>query len=474
MSFCCTASLYSPGRQLTVVTRHPGTGRIVRGTNAKGMRCGLAQWARTQQHSSPSLPASPRGRRRHFFGPRLPMRDSDVRHTTGACLSAPACRSRQPTALGQGAPDEFRANELNSFYGRSSSGRGYSVEGSPNSAHAADPPEALHEGPKRGSSNVDRGRSAERGHGRHAEEPHHIPARGWWDILLRVKNEMSKDHISVLAAGVGFYALLAIFPALAAAVSIYGLIADPHHVEQQAALAIGLIPEESRAIITDQLAKITSQPRGGLGFSAVFALLFAVWSSSAAMQTIMTGLNVVYDEEEKRGIVNFYATALALTLGGIVGALVSLSLVAALPAALKLLGLPQQVETILLLARWPILGLAVMFGLAVLYRFGPSREKPRWQWVSWGAAGATLLWLLGSSLFSWYVSSFGSYNETYGTLGAVVILLLWFYLSAYVVLLGAEWNAEMEHQTAKDTTERRGAPLGARGAQVADTVGAAP
>ena len=324
----------------------------------------------------------------------------------------------------------------------------------------------------RGTSAVDHARAAQPGRGRRADAPHRIPPRGWLDILWRVKEEMATDHLSVLAAGVGFYSLLAIFPALAAAVSIYGLIADPHDVERQATLAIGLIPEESRAIITDQLSRITSQPRGSLGFGVIFSLLFALWSSSAAMQTLMTGLNVVYGEAEQRGVVKFYATALALTLGGIVGALMSLSLVAALPAAIKFVGLPHQLETVILLARWPLLGLAVMVALAVLYRFGPSRETPRWQWVSWGSAAATVLWLIGSILFSWYVSSFSSYNETYGTLGAVVILLMWFYLSAYVVLLGAELNAEMEHQTARDTTERRGAPLGARGAYVADTVGA--
>lgn len=327
---------------------------------------------------------------------------------------------------------------------------------------------------RRPTGPVDHHRAAQNGRGRTAEEPHQIPAKGWRDILLRVKDEVSKDHVGVLAAATAFYALLALFPGLAAAVSIYGLIADPHDVERHASMVIGLIPEDARAIITDQLAKITSQPRQSLGFSMIFALLFALWSASAAVQTIMTGLNIVYDEEEKRGFFRFYATALALTLGTIIGTLVALSLVAALPALLKVIGLPKSVETALLLIRWPLLAMFVMFGLAVLYRFGPSREKPRWQWVSWGAAAATFLWLLGSVLFSWYVSSFASYNETYGTLGAVVILLMWFYLSAYAVLVGAELNAEMEHQTARDTTERRGAPLGARGAYVADTVGATP
>jgi membrane protein len=330
----------------------------------------------------------------------------------------------------------------------------------------------LQAGTRRGTGPADYYRAAQGGRGRQADEPQHIPARGWLDILSRVKDEVAKDHLSVLAAGVGFYSLLAIFPALAATVSIYGLIADPRDVESQAALVVGLIPEESRAIITGQLATITAQPRGSLGFGALIALAFALWSSSAAMQTLMTGLNVVYDEEERRGFIRFYATALGLTLAGIVSSMVSLSLVAALPAALKFIGLPHEIETAVLLLRWPFLGVVVTVGLAVLYRFGPSREKPRWQWVSWGAVCATLLWLLGSILFSWYVSSFGSYNKTYGTLGAVVILLMWFYLSAYVVLLGAELNAEMEHQTARDTTERMGAPLGARGAYMADTVGA--
>lgn len=327
---------------------------------------------------------------------------------------------------------------------------------------------------KRRTGPVDYRRAVENGRGRRAEQPHEIPARGWRDILLRVKGEVSKDHVGVLAAGAGFYSLLAIFPALAAAVSIYGLVLDPHDVEHQVSIVVGLIPEEAGAIITDQLASIVNQPRQSLSFGTIFALLFALWSASAAMQTLMTGLNIVYDEEERRGIFRFYATALGLTLGGILGTLIALSLIAALPAALNFIGLPKSVETVILLARWPLLAVFVMIGLAALYRYGPSREKPRWQWVSWGAVVATILWLAGSVLFSWYVSSFGSYNKTYGTLGAVVILLMWFYLTAYVVLLGGELNAEMEHQTAKDTTERRGAPLGARGAYMADTVGATP
>lgn len=319
---------------------------------------------------------------------------------------------------------------------------------------------------------TDHRRARQNGRGRSADQPHEIPARGWWDILMRVRTEMAKDHLSVLAAGVGFYSLLAIFPTLAAAVSIYGMLLDPHDVQEQISMVIGVIPEQARAIITDQLSTITSQPRQSLGISAILALLFALWSSSAAVQTLMTGLNVVYDEPERRGFLVFYATALGLTVGGIIFGLVALSLVAALPAMVRLIGLPPGIETTILLVRWPLLAIAVMFALAVLYRFAPSRAKPRWAWVSWGAVVATLLWLAGSIAFSFYVSNFASYNETYGTLGAVVILLMWFYLSGYVVLIGGELNAEMEHQTAKDTTEKGGAPMGRRDAQMADTVGA--
>jgi membrane protein len=314
-------------------------------------------------------------------------------------------------------------------------------------------------------------RAAELGRGREADKPHQIPARGWHDILLRVKDGISKDHVSVIAAAIGFYAMLALFPALAAAVSIYGLVADPQDVERQLSMVIGLVPGEARSIITDQLHAIASQLRQTLGVSALIALAFALWSASSAMQALMTGLNIVYSDEERRSFVRFYVTALLLTLGGIISAIIALSLIAAVPVFLNFIGLSQGVTTVLLLLRWPLLAIAVMFGLAALYRYGPSREKARWQWVSWGAVAATVLWLLGSALFSWYVSSFGSYSVTYGALGAVIILMMWFYITGYAVLLGAELNAEMERQTARDTTERRGAPLGTRGAKVADTVG---
>lgn len=310
--------------------------------------------------------------------------------------------------------------------------------------------------------------------GRHARSPGQLPARGWRDILWRVKDEIAQDHLSVIAAGIAFYAMLSIFPALGAALSLYGIVADPTTVERHIAGAAEILPEAARALITDQLAAIAQQPRASLGIGVIVGLLFSLWSASAGMQTMMTALNVVYDEVEKRSFIRFYGTALLMTLGGILFSILALSLVAALPAAIAWIGLSGGLRTAILLMRWPLLGIAVIVAIAVVYRYGPSRETPRWNWVSWGAVTATILWLLGSVLFSLYVSNFADYNKTYGALGAVIVLLMWFYISAYVVLLGAELNAEMEHQTAEDTTERGGQRLGERGAYVADTVGAVP
>ena len=323
-----------------------------------------------------------------------------------------------------------------------------------------------------GAQDTPRTRQPDRG--READRPGEIPPEGWRDILRRVKAAMAADHLSTFAAGVAFYGILAICPALAGVISIYGLIADTPDVERHLAMAAGLMPEDARAIMTDQLAEVARQSHVRLGLGAIAALLFALWSAVSAVRTLMTGLNVAYDEPETRGFVRLYASALLLTLSGIFGTIMNFSLMTALPAGLRLLALRPALETALSLLRWPLLAGVVMVGLALLYRFAPSREQPRWQWVSWGAAGAAALWLCGSLLFTWYVAHFGEYNVTYGALGAAALLLLWSYFGAYAALLGAEVNAEMERQTARDTTERRGAPLGARGADAADTVGASP
>ena len=312
------------------------------------------------------------------------------------------------------------------------------------------------------------------GRGREADHPRQFPARGWRDILLRVKDETSKDNISMIAAGVAFYLMLAIFPMLAATVSIYGLVADPADVQRNFEAVAGVIPEDARSIMVDQLTAVTSASGGQLGFGVVLSIALTLWSASRGVIAMITALNIAYDEEETRSFIKLNAIALALTLALIVFMIVTLAVVVGLPVVIGYLNLGETVEWTIRLARWPILAVAIILALAVLYRYAPDRDAPRWRWVSWGAVVATAIWLLGSVAFSVYVSNFADYNKTYGAMGAVIILLLWFNLSSYAVLLGAELNAEMEHQTARDTTKGLERPLGQRRAYVADTVGHKP
>lgn len=312
------------------------------------------------------------------------------------------------------------------------------------------------------------------GRGREADHPRNIPAKGWRDILLRVKDETSKDNISMIAAGVAFYLMLAIFPMLAATVSIYGLVADPADVQRNFEAVAGVIPEEARSIMVDQLTAVTSASGGQLGFGVVLSIALTLWSASRGVVAMITALNIAYDEVEQRSFIKLNAIALALTLALIVFMIVTLAVVIGLPVVIGYLNLGETIEWAIRLARWPILAVAIILALAVLYRYAPDRDAPRWRWVSWGAVVATAIWLLGSVAFSVYVSNFADYNKTYGAMGAVIILLLWFNLSSFAVLLGAELNAEMEHQTARDTTKGAARPLGQRRAYVADTVGHKP
>jgi membrane protein len=307
--------------------------------------------------------------------------------------------------------------------------------------------------------------------GRLAKRPSDIPRSGWIDITLRVKNEIAQDNLSMLAAGAAFYGLLALFPSVAAIVSLYGLFTDPQTVAEHIQVLQGIVPDEASSIINDQLLQVTTANEGALGFGAIVAFLLALWSSSKGVKSLMTALNVVYDENEKRGFFRLNVVALLLTVTILFVVLISLAAVAVLPALVDRLGLPPVLEGLLRWLRWPLLAAIAVAATATLYRYAASRARPQWSWVIYGAITATVLWLLGSGLLSWYVSNFGSYNETYGSVAAVVVLMMWFYLSAYFVLVGGEVNAEMEHQTRYDTTAGRPLPMGERGAYVADTLG---
>lgn len=309
------------------------------------------------------------------------------------------------------------------------------------------------------------------GRGRTATRPWDIPFEGWRDIAHRVWADLQRHNMSFVAAGVAFFVLLALFPALGAIVGIYGLIADPSDVAQEADFLGDVLPPDALKLLTNQLNQIASHAAGTLSLGVLIGLLIAIWSTSRGMTSIITALDIVYNEQEKRSFLRLTLLSLQLTLGAILFAVVALALIVGLPAAFDLLGLGGLVTALLNLLAWPLLGLLFILGLAVIYHYGPCRDEPRWQWVTPGAVLATVLWLIGSGLFSFYVANFGSYNETYGSVGAAVILLTWVYLTSYVVLLGAEVNAEMEHQTERDTTEGQPEPMGERGAYVADTLG---
>jgi membrane protein len=268
--------------------------------------------------------------------------------------------------------------------------------------------------------------------------------------------------------------MLAAFPAITAFVSLFGLFADAAPMQEQFADFKGVIPDDAWSLLNDQLtAVVTARPQG-LGLSVVAGLVIALWSAGAGVRAMMTALNIAYEEQEKRGFLRFYGTAFLFTIGiGVLGIL-SLGVIVVVPVLLSFIELGVISQVLVKLVPWLVLAGVVTVALGALYRYGPSRREPKTRWVSWGAAVAALLWIGASILFSIYVANFGSYNETYGALGAVVILLMWLWISAFIVLLGAELNAEMEHQTERDTTVGREKPLGKRGAYVADHVGEVP
>ncbi|MGY3546395.1 MULTISPECIES: YihY/virulence factor BrkB family protein [unclassified Bradyrhizobium] len=307
--------------------------------------------------------------------------------------------------------------------------------------------------------------------GRQATSPAEIPARGWKDILWRVYGNIGEHRILALAAGMTYYSLLAIFPAIAALVAIYGLFADPNTIAKHLDDVAGFIPGGAVDVAREQLTRVATKDDRTLGFAFATGLLISLWSANAAMKSLFDTLNIVYGEEEKRGFFKLNAISLGFTIGGIVFVLAALGGVAVIPVVLQYVGLSKSTDLLIRIGRWPALFVALALALSCIYRFGPSREAPRWSWITWGSAAASLLWLAASGLFSFYAANFGTFDQTYGSLGAVIGFMTWLWISAIVVLLGAELNAEMEHQIARDTTTGRPEPLGVRGARMADTVG---
>lgn len=320
---------------------------------------------------------------------------------------------------------------------------------------------------------IDLVRAREPGRGRDANTPEQIPPRGWRDILWRVFWATSANRILSTSGGVAFFALLAIFPGIGAIVSLYGIFADASTISEHIALLGGILPFGVLEVIAQQIKLVAGQQNDTLGAAFVVGLLIAIISANSGMAALFDALNVVYNEREKRSVVQLYATTFLFTLAGILFVILALTGLVIVPLALKFIGFAAVTEALISVLRWPALLVTVGASLAFLYRYGPSRRDAKWRWVTWGSIGAALLWIAASMLFSWYVATFDSYNRVYGSLGAGIGFMVWLWISAVIVLLGGEVNAEMEHQTARDTTEGKPKPLGLRGATMADHVGKA-
>jgi membrane protein len=277
-----------------------------------------------------------------------------------------------------------------------------------------------------------------------------------WIILTNTWQRVSNDNLSGLAAGAAFYALLSIFPTLTALVSLYGLVADPNMVARQVTAMGEILPLEAVNLVATWLQVFVQGPPSRFGIGLIVSLILAFWSAWSATAILMTAVHLCYGEEEKRGFVRFNLHAVALTGGLALFGIAAFTLVAVLPAALAFLPVPDAWGDVIALIRWPILVGIVIIALAIIYHYAPNRAEPKWRWMSWGAAVATTLWILGSIAFTVYVSKVGNYDKTYGSLGAVIILLLWLDLSAYVTLIGAELNAEIGRQAARKATLHAG------------------
>jgi membrane protein len=311
----------------------------------------------------------------------------------------------------------------------------------------------------------------EPGRGRSAHAPSEIPRAGWGDILRRVWEKMGDDNVSLVAAGVALNTLLAVFPAMAVLASIYGMFASPAEVGKEIAPFYGILPHEAAGIIQMQLEALARPRAKTLGIAAIVSSIVSIYYSSQGVSALMSATNIAYTERERRGFFRRLLVALEFAIGAVAGFVVMLLIAVAVPLALQHVPLPRFISLAALALRWILLWLFAVLGLAIVYRYAPSREGAKWRWVTWGSVVAATLWLVISFLFSVYVRDYGSYAKTYGALGGVIVLIMWFYLQGYAIVIGAEFNAETEHQTAVDTTRGPPAPMGERGAYVADTLG---
>ena len=304
--------------------------------------------------------------------------------------------------------------------------------------------------------------------GYNAGSPWDIPFKGWKDIILRLKDKLKTDYVSIFAAGVAFYFFLALFPAIAAVFSIYGLVVDVSQVQQQLTQAADMLPEETYNMIFNMLTQNAEKSSQALGWSLILGILISLWSANKATSAIFEGINMAYHEIDNRGFIKQKALTLAFTLGTIIIGLIAMATVIAFPALVDKLNVPPLLQNVVSLLRWLILGGIVYLAVVILYRFAPDRATSKTIWLVPGALFTTVVWIGGSLLFTFYINNFGSYDQTYGSIAAVIILLLWFFLTGFIIILGAEINSEIEHHTRVDPTTGTESPLGKRGAYYAD------
>lgn len=306
--------------------------------------------------------------------------------------------------------------------------------------------------------------------GHNADKPNEIPARGWKDIGSRVLKQIKSDHVQIVSAGVAFYFFMALFPTIIAAMSIYGLILDPANIQDHISALSRVLPGEASGMIEGFIKPIISKPSVHLSWSLFLSILISLWSANQGTKALFEGINIAYNEKDTRGFFRKTGLTLLFTIGGLVIGFLSILIVIFFPALIEHIHLGSVVESLLGWSRWLILAGLIILALGVIYKVAPNRDDPELRWISWGSVIATNFWIMSSLLFSWYVKNFGSYGEMYGSLAAVVIMLLWLFLTAFIILLGAEINSEMEHQTRKDTTVGPDQPLGERGGYHADHV----
>lgn len=309
--------------------------------------------------------------------------------------------------------------------------------------------------------------------GRSALRPTRIPFKGMLDVLVRMWHRQAHLNLGLIAAGIAFYGLLSLFPGITAAVAFAGTFLDPEMLVENSDEITTLLPDAARTIVMGQLRDVANADSSTLSFAALFSLGIALYSASKAVANFIAGLNFIYEEKETRNFFLVKALTIVLTAFLIIGLLTAIIVVAAIPVVAAIVGDFGLVDDLVMFLRWPFLFLMGAFGIAVLYRLGPNRRSARWRWLTPGAFIACALWVSGSFGFSLYVQSFGSYNETFGALGGVIILLTWLWLSAFIVLLGALLDAELEAQTERDSTIGEDRPMGERGAVKADNLGPA-